>query len=133
MISTVGLHRRGNRPFSLVSDDYRVIPGDAMANDLVISHVSTNCDRTGFQQDLNVIFPIDRLREMVGALLIPATKPKSPGSDGDYAWLASLTIGIMESWNDGFKETSIQNAYDFIDFLVLMEYFSGKNQKFRDV
>jgi hypothetical protein len=36
---------------------------------------------------------------------------------------------MLESWNDGFKETSIQNAYDFIDFLVLMDYFSGKNQK----
>jgi hypothetical protein len=32
----------------------------------------------------------------------------------------------MESWNDGFKETGIQNAYDFIDFLVLMAYFSKK-------
>jgi hypothetical protein len=37
--------------------------------------------------------------------------------------------GMLESWNDGFKETSIQNAYYFIDFLVLMAYFSGKNQK----
>jgi len=36
---------------------------------------------------------------------------------------------MLESWNDGFKETSIQNAYYFIDFLVLMDYFSGKNQK----
>jgi len=35
----------------------------------------------------------------------------------------------MESWNDGFKETSIQNTNYFIDFLVLMDYFSGKNQK----
>jgi len=32
----------------------------------------------------------------------------------------------MELWNDGFKETSIQNPYYFIDFLVLREYFSGK-------
>jgi D-proline reductase (dithiol) PrdB len=29
-----------------------------------MSHVSTNFDRTGFQQDLNVLFPLDRLREM---------------------------------------------------------------------
>ena len=36
---------------------------------------------------------------------------------------------MLESWNDGFKETSIQNAYYFIDFRILMEYFSGKNQK----
>jgi D-proline reductase (dithiol) PrdB len=29
-----------------------------------MSHVSTNFDRTGFQQDLNVLFPLDRLRGM---------------------------------------------------------------------
>jgi D-proline reductase (dithiol) PrdB len=66
MISTAGLHRRGDRPFTLGSEDYRIIPGDVKANDLIMSHISTNFDRTGFQQDLNVIFPIDRLREMAG-------------------------------------------------------------------
>ena len=64
IITTAGLHRRNDRPFTLGSDDYRVIPGDTKANDLVMSHVSTNFDRSGFQQDLNVIFPLDRLREM---------------------------------------------------------------------
>ena len=33
-------------------------------NDLVMSHVSTNLDRTGFHSDLNVVFPIDRLRDL---------------------------------------------------------------------
>jgi D-proline reductase (dithiol) PrdB len=32
--------------------------------ELVMSHVSTNFDRTGFQRDLNVVFPVDRLREL---------------------------------------------------------------------
>jgi D-proline reductase (dithiol) PrdB len=64
MISTAGLHRRDDRPVGLGSNDYRVIPGEVKANDLVMSHVSTNFDRTGFQQDLNVLFPLDRLREM---------------------------------------------------------------------
>jgi D-proline reductase (dithiol) PrdB len=66
MISTAGLHLRGDRPFSLGSDDYRVIPGEVKANDLVMSHVSTNFDRTGFQQDLNVIFPITRNQKAPG-------------------------------------------------------------------
>jgi D-proline reductase (dithiol) PrdB len=29
-----------------------------------MSHVSINFDRTGFQRDLNVVYPIDRLREL---------------------------------------------------------------------
>jgi D-proline reductase (dithiol) PrdB len=63
IVSTAGLHNRDDRPFTSVSEEYRVIPGDIVANDLVMSHLSTNFDRTGFQQDWNVIFPIDRLRE----------------------------------------------------------------------
>ena len=44
-----------------IAGDYRVIPGDTAANDLVMSHVSTNFDRTGFQQDWNVVLPLDSL------------------------------------------------------------------------
>ncbi|MBW2622635.1 MAG: selenoprotein B glycine/betaine/sarcosine/D-proline reductase [Deltaproteobacteria bacterium] len=76
IISTAGLHRRDDRPFGLGSNDYRVIPGEIKANDLVMSHVSTNFDRTGFQQDLNVLFPLDRLREMA--------KRGETGSVADY-------------------------------------------------
>ncbi len=64
IISTAGLQVRGDRPFGLGADDYRVIPGDTPGGDLIMSHVSTNFDRSGFQQDLNIAFPIDRLREM---------------------------------------------------------------------
>lgn len=31
---------------------------------MVMSHLSTNFDRSGFQQDLNVILPLDRLKEL---------------------------------------------------------------------
>lgn len=64
IVSTAGLHRRGDRPFGVGSADYRVIPGDVAAADLVMGHISTNFDRTGFQQDWNVVFPVDRLREL---------------------------------------------------------------------
>jgi D-proline reductase (dithiol) PrdB len=66
IISTAGLHRRGDTPFRPGDGSYRVIPGETAAGDLVMSHISVNFDRTGFQQDLNVVFPIDRLRELVG-------------------------------------------------------------------
>ena len=66
IISTAGLHRRDDRPFSFEpGDHYRIIPGDISANDLIMSHVSTNFDRSGFQQDWNIVFPLDRLRELV--------------------------------------------------------------------
>jgi D-proline reductase (dithiol) PrdB len=64
LISTAGLHARDDRPFDIMSGEYRIIPGDTATRDLVISHTSPNFDRTGFQQDLNVVFPLDRLREL---------------------------------------------------------------------
>ena len=63
LITTAGLHRRGDAPFGVGAADYRVIPSDIPANELVMSHISTNFDRSGFQQDWNVVFPLDRIRE----------------------------------------------------------------------
>ena len=64
LITTAGLQRRNDRTFTPGVGEYRIIPNDTDMNDLLMSHVSTNFDRTGFQQDLNVVFPIDRLREL---------------------------------------------------------------------
>jgi len=70
LISTAGLHRRGDRPFEGMTGDYRVIPGNIEARDLVMTHISTNFDRTGFQQDWNVVFPLDRLKELAAEGII---------------------------------------------------------------
>ena len=65
IVSTAGLHQRGDRPFTFEPGDiYRVIAGNVAANDLIMSHVSTNFDRSGFQQDWNLVFPLDRLNEL---------------------------------------------------------------------
>lgn len=64
IVSTAGLHVRGDKPFSIFEADYRVIGPDTSTSDLIMSHVSSNFDRTGFQQDINTIFPLDRLREL---------------------------------------------------------------------
>ncbi len=64
LISTAGLHRRSDRPFGVGETGYRLIPKDVDAQDLVMSHISTNFDRTGFHMDMNIVFPLDRLREL---------------------------------------------------------------------
>ena len=73
IVTTAGLHTRGDRPFSGAAGmDYRVIPGDVTAGDLVMSHLSVNYDRSGFQADWNVAFPLDRLKELVRDRIIGA-------------------------------------------------------------
>src|SRR3990172_8041688 len=64
IVTTAGLHRKGDRPFGPRAADYRIIPGETPAAELVMSHQSVNFDRTGFQEDLNVVFPIDRLNQL---------------------------------------------------------------------
>ena len=64
IVTTAGLQRRDDIPFKAGSADYRVIPESTPAADIVMSHVSVNYDRTGFQEDQNVVFPLDRLREL---------------------------------------------------------------------
>jgi len=68
LVTSAGLHMRGDKPF--VGDhekrdqSYMVIPSDAKAGDILQSHTSIGFDRTGIYKDINVAFPIDRLREL---------------------------------------------------------------------
>jgi len=64
VVSSAGLVVRGETPFRGRDPDYRVIPAETGPENLLISHISINFDRTGFQEDRNVVFPIDRLNEL---------------------------------------------------------------------
>ena len=63
LVSTGGVHLRTDRPFNLNSDStFRVIPTSASAADLAISHQAY--DRTDALKDINLVFPIERMREL---------------------------------------------------------------------
>src|ERR1700756_2804288 len=64
IVSSGGLVVRGEEPFRGRAADHRPAPADTQAKDLLISHISINFDRTGFQEDWNVVFPLDRLNEL---------------------------------------------------------------------
>jgi len=64
IVSSAGLIVRGDKTFRGRDPDYRVIPGTTRRDQLLCSHISINFDRTGFQEDWNVIFPLDRLNEL---------------------------------------------------------------------
>ena len=90
IITTAGLQRRGDAPFMEDSADFRIIPGDVAAGDLVMSHISVNFDRSAFQQDLNVIFPIDRLKELAAEGAIGSV------ADFHYAFMGATDPRDME-------------------------------------
>lgn len=58
LISTAGIERRGDKPYPFFSGEFRLIPTDVDHGELVMSHLSPNFDRTGFQQDINVAIPL---------------------------------------------------------------------------
>ncbi len=66
LISTAGLMHKSDRPFSLGHVDYRIIDTQSKSP-LVMTHISTNFDRSGFVQDHNLVLPLDRLHELADA------------------------------------------------------------------
>jgi len=64
MISSSGIHLRDDKRFAGGESGYREIPDGTPAEDIIMSHVSVNYDRTGYQQDINTIFPLDRMKEL---------------------------------------------------------------------
>lgn len=64
IVTTAGLHRRDDPAFAPGEQGYRVLPADTPAADIVQSHTSIGFDRVAIMRDLNVTFPVDRLREL---------------------------------------------------------------------
>ncbi|MSP68116.1 MAG: selenoprotein B glycine/betaine/sarcosine/D-proline reductase [Alphaproteobacteria bacterium] len=111
IVSTAGLQRRGDAPFAENSADYRVIPGDIGANDLVMSHISVNFDRSGFQQDLNIAFPLDRLKELAAEGVIASV------ADYHYAFMGATDPRQMES---GARHVAGMMKVDQVNAVILV-------------
>ena len=88
LVTSAGLHLRDDQPFTRDTpggeSTYRVIPSDCDPSDVVQSHFSIGFDHTGIYRDLNVTFPVDRLRELkdrgdIGSL-----------SDNYYSFMGAL-------------------------------------------
>ena len=67
LITTAGLHFRDDPAFEFADATFRPIRSDEDANNLIMSHSSVNFDRLGFSEDVNLVFPIERFRELEGA------------------------------------------------------------------
>jgi D-proline reductase (dithiol) PrdB len=110
IISSAALIERGEAPFPFGSAGYRTVPADRPASDILMSHVSINFDRSGFQRDINTVYPIDRLRELA--------------EEGVIGGVAETHYTIMGSSDpDGMAESADQIAgqlrQERIDSLLL--------------
>ena len=67
IVTTAAIHRADDRPFTGHEGDFRLIPGDVAYGDLVMTHSSVNFDRSAYQQDVNVGFPLEHLHALAAA------------------------------------------------------------------
>jgi D-proline reductase (dithiol) PrdB len=69
LVTTAGLHLIGDRPFDMADADgdptYRVIPATARQQELAITH--DYYDHRDADHDFNIVFPLERARELVAA------------------------------------------------------------------
>jgi D-proline reductase (dithiol) PrdB len=64
LITTAGLHYRDDPNFEMADATFRPIDGREDINDLMMSHSSVNFDKTGFTEDVNLVFPLQRFRQL---------------------------------------------------------------------
>ncbi|PLX89341.1 MAG: hypothetical protein C0618_01445 [Desulfuromonas sp.] len=65
LVTTAGVHHHGQKPFDMQDEEgdpgFRALDGATITNDYRITH--DYYDHTDAEKDLNVVFPLERLRE----------------------------------------------------------------------
>jgi len=89
LISSAGLRRRDDRPFDIGAIDYRILPMEKR-DEIIQDHTNASHDRTGYLQDLNTIFPLDRLDEMA------ASNEIGSAADYHYSFMGATQAQALE-------------------------------------
>ena len=74
IVTTAGLRQAGDPSWSPADSSFRVFDSDAEG--VQLGHLSPNFDRSGFVADINVVYPIDRLKDMVEEGVIGRVAPR---------------------------------------------------------
>lgn len=84
LVTTAGVHLKSHEPFNMDDPDgdpsFRVIPSDVRHRDLTITH--KYYDHAAADRDINVVLPLDRLRELLAEKRIGGIGPYAYGFMG---------------------------------------------------
>lgn len=95
LVTTAGLHLRSDSNFVSGEASFRAIPNDVSASELIQTQASANFDRAAIQQDLNVVFPLDRFKELL-----------RNGQIGSLARTHYSLNGALTKWDKLVNETA---------------------------
>jgi len=107
IVTTAGLHRRGDRPFG---PGYRVIPGDLASIEIIQSHTSLGFDRVPIMRDVNISFPVDRLRELAARGELGGLAPNHYSFMGAQRDLAGIQTKTGPEVGRRLREEGVQAA-----------------------
>ncbi len=111
IVTSAALHRPHDEQFTQGDTSYRALGrGD---RDLMLGHWSPNFDRTGFQIDLNVVYPIDRLEELAADGLIGAVAPHH------YSFAGNQPDTVSELRLDTGPACAADMKADGVDVVIL--------------
>ena len=95
LVTAAGVHLRDQEPFNIADElgdlGYRVIPEDVESEQLMVTH--HHYDHRDADKDINVVFPIDALRELQADGLIKGIAKKHIGYMGYTMQLKAMYEG----------------------------------------
>lgn len=111
IVTSAALHRPDQDRFAPSDTSFRAL--DRADRDLVLGHWSPNFDHSGFQLDLNVVYPIDRLEELAAEGVIGDVAPRH------FAFAGNQPETVSEVRLDTGPACAAELRADGVDVVVL--------------
>ena len=111
IVTSAALHRPDQDRFGAIDTGFRAL--DRADRNIVMGHWSPNFDHTGFQIDLNVVYPIDRLEELAAKGVIGDVAPRH------FAFAGNQPETVSEVRLDTGPACAKEMLADAVDVVVL--------------
>lgn len=108
ILTSAALHRSSEMPFPPGTAEFRELPSTLAPAEMLMTHISINFDRIGFQRDINVVYPIDRLRELAADQVIGSV------AQTHYSVMGSTDPATMSTTADGIVGRLKQEDVDAV-------------------
>jgi D-proline reductase (dithiol) PrdB len=111
IVTSAALVREGGAPWQAEDFHFETIPDEA--RDLKLGHLSPNFDRSGFASDINVVYPVDRLHELVDRGVIGSL------AKHHYAFAGNQPETLSELRHDTGPQCARQMLDEGVDVVLL--------------
>lgn len=111
IVTSAALHRPDQDRFAPSDSGFRAL--ERTDRNIVMGHWSPNFDHTGFQIDLNVVYPIDRLEELAAQGVIGDVAPRH------FAFAGNQPETVSELRLDTGPACAKEMLADAVDVVVL--------------